>query len=261
MGGGMRRLFVILCLAGVLQGCASAKTTAPALTDLARFNSGGSAILIINTGGQMACETAAFGIHRDGAPQNEVALTVRDHGYATTQPAILVVQPGTYQVDRAGMVPEQMNVLPYWFGKVDVKAGEVVYLGTLDTEILDFKTAMSDNQKFWNTIFLTGRGNIESKYVSFQFKDQSDEILERLRVSHPDLASKLTIRRPPVYITKESFARAMVRAYTPNPDGTLPKTEEVEARLTVELKALAQEAAAQRRLQTNAPTIGVSPDR
>ena len=179
----------------------------------------------------MACETAAFGIHRDGAPQNEVALTVRDRGYATTQPAILVVQPGTYQVDRAScfsprMVLEQMNVLPYCLGKVGEKSGEVVYLGTLDTEILDFKTAMSDNQKFWNTIFLTGRENIESKYVSFQFKDQSDEVLERLRDSHPDLAAKLTIRRPPVYVTKGKALRARWCALIrPIPTAPLPKTE------------------------------------
>jgi hypothetical protein len=243
----MRRLFVILFAAAALQACSSPKTAQPTPGDLAAFTSGNVGMLIINTGGGMACDQAVFGIHRDGASKNEVIWTLRDLGYATTQPAILAVYPGLYQVVgascmKAGYYPSPMGALPYWFGKVEVKSGEVVYMGTLDTEVLKYKAEMSGGAKALNAILFTGRDANEYQYLSYQFKDQNGEVLERLRVSHPDLAAKMVTRTPPVYITKENFAAALGRAFAANPDGSLPKPDVAEARLPEELKKIAEEA-------------------
>jgi hypothetical protein len=248
----MRRNFAFALLAISLSACASPHTASLSAQDVEQFKSGSTAVLVMNVAGDISCDETVIGIHRKGADKNDVFWTLRDRGYATSQPALMSLPPGSYHLSGAacikeGYYPSQMSAVGFWFGGVDVKAGEVVYLGTLHADILDYKTAMSSGMKTLNRIFLTGRDANETKYLTFAFKDDSADVLERLRVSNPDIAAKLTVRMPPTYITRENFAAALERAYAPNPDGALPTSEQVDARLPGELQRLAADVVAHMR--------------
>ena len=156
----MRRLIYIVFLAATLQACASPQTTLPTPEALAGFNQGSSSIIIINAAGAPSCDSTIFVIHREGAQTNQVAWTLREAGYATSAPAILVVPPSKYHVTgatclRSGYYLVELLGLGAWFGKVEVKSGDVVYLGTLDAELLDFRTAMSSGLKFLNALLFS----------------------------------------------------------------------------------------------------------
>src|SRR5262245_27088271 len=170
VGGNMHRtcgIFCALFVAAALQGCATTpKTAVPTGLQLDAFNSGSSSILIFNTGGTYACDEAVFGIGREGADKNEVGWTLRDTGYAASAPAILVVPPGRYHLNGAsclkqGYVPARLSAVRLWFGSIDVKPGEVIYIGTLNVDVVEFKTRFDGATRVLNALFLTGRDGLE----------------------------------------------------------------------------------------------------
>lgn len=245
----LRRLFTIALLAACLGGCANIQQTALTPASLREFDQGNTAVLIVNTSGALYCDTTFIALHRDGDPKNEVFVTFRQAGYGTSAPAEMVVEPGRYRLVaasciKAGFYPASMSSAGLWFGDIEVKPGEVVYMGTLDTELLDYRTRMSSGMKALNAILFTGRDANEFKYIAYQFNDSSADVLERLRVEHPELAAKMQTRLPPAFITRDDFSSALQRAYAPNADGTLPTTEEAQARLPAELKTVVAAAIA-----------------
>lgn len=248
----MRRVFAFALMAVTLCACASPHTATLSAQDVEQFKAGSTAVLVMNIAGELSCDETVIAIHRKGADKNDVFWTLRDRGYATSQPALMSLAPGNYRIAGAacikeGYYPSQMSAVGFWFGSVDVKAGEVVYLGTLHADILDYKTAMSSGMKTLQKILFTGRDAYETKYLTFAMRDDSADVLERLRVSNPDIAAKLAVRLPPTYITRENFSAALERAYAPNPDGTLPTREQVDARLPGELQKLAADVVAHMR--------------
>jgi hypothetical protein len=256
----MRRALFVCLLAAALQACSTPHTSFPAPRELEDLKAGNASALIVNVSGEMGCDETVLGIHRKGSDKNVVFWTLREVGYRTSGPAIQVVEPGTYRIAGAaclkeGYYPSQMSTIPLWFGDVELKPGEVVYIGTLDIQILDYKTEMSKGAKVFNAIFFTGRDSNEFKYLSYEMHDENAEVLERLRVSYPDIAAKLIVKLPPIYLTTDKFAAALQAAYAPNADGSLPTTDQAQTRLPLELKKLGEEAL-RARLRDNAAAAG-----
>jgi hypothetical protein len=254
----LRRFLAVALLAMGLSSCAKIEQTTLNMDSMSRFAEGRSAIIVINTSGALFCDTTFIALHREGAEKNDVFITYRQAGYGTSAPAAMVVEPGRYRLAgasclKAGYYPASMSTAALWFGDIEVKAGEVVYMGTLDTELLDYKTQMSSGMKALNALFFTGRDANEFKYIAYRFNDSSADVIERLRVDRPELVDLMKTRLPPVYITRDDFAGALQRAYAPNADGTLPTTDQAQARLPQELKTVVEAAIAARRAAHGQP--------
>lgn len=230
----MRKLIPALLTLAMLQACANVRSLEPTPAELSQFHAGLSAVIVVNLKPSSDCnEGVMLAIHQAGAPKNEL---IDSDG---ARPVVMVVPPGNYKIANAlcfksGFQPFPLKTLPLWFGSVDVKAGEVVYLGTLEITLLDYKQAKTVLQKM---LFADN----DVWYASFHFDDESADVTERLRTKHPDLAEKMTVRSPRQYITRESFTAALDRAYAPNSDGSLPTPEQAHARLTEELEKVIAE--------------------
>lgn len=224
-----------------LQACSSLETTLPTQADFAKFEAGGSAILITNVAGDLQCDNVIFGINRKGAETNSIMTTIYDPGYASTKPAMIVVPPGRYEFnrgscDRSGYYPEDLPNLLLWFDGVDVKAGDVAYLGTLDIGRVDVQEQAEGFERLIRLFDDTP--TLKSTYISYEIKDMSAEVLERLNVTHPALATKMKTIMPYQIISRDDFKQAIVTSYAPGPDGQAPLRSTIDTRLDQELNLL-----------------------
>lgn len=230
------RFFVIGVVLSSLAACASYPTTMPTPEAMTKVIDGQSSALITNMGGDLNCSMSFIGIHRAGAAQNEVLNTHFEAGYDTTTPAMIVVEPGRYKISgvscfRDGYYPSDLPNLARWFGYVEVGQGEVVYIGSLIANRLDFRTRSSfDNPVA--AFFLAGENDTESTYLTYELVD-NPEVAERLEAIYPDLQGRIVFRAPRQIISRDVFVELLEQAFAPDSDGTLPTLEEANARFMV----------------------------
>jgi hypothetical protein len=239
----MKRVCSALAAVAALSACASIETTVAPPEALQAFEAGQSSVLVINASGDIYCDEVIMGLYREGADHSEVVWTLRDVGYETSQPALIVVEPGRYALSgascfKAGYVPADMPNVDLWFDYVTAGAGEAVYLGTLDADLTEAQSRTPESA------FAAFFADPTNTYLTYEFQDRSDEVLERLRVSHPALAEKLVVRTPPQVITREEFVAAIETAFAAGADGVLPTREEAQDRLAEEIVAIADRAVA-----------------
>jgi hypothetical protein len=233
---------VVAAMLMTLQGCTNTRSSEPTSAELTQFNAGSAAVLVANISGNIDCnEGMILALHLAGAPKNELINSAPKSDGESSEPVVLVVPAGNYKINGAlcfdGTSIGSLRTLAAWFGGIDVKAGEVVYLGTLDIRMLHYHVKKTALQKMFFA-------NNDADYAAFQFKDESADVAARLRVKHPDLAARMVFRSPPQFVTAEDYVAALDRAYAPKPDGSLPTPEEADARVPGELEKVRAAAAA-----------------
>lgn len=244
------RLFVALGAAASLSACATFEppvTTAPAPEAMVEISAGRQAALIVNVGGDLNCEYSLIGINRRGAETNQVITTVQESGFETSGPALIAVEPGRYALNRgscmrAGYYPAEFPNLNRWFGYVDVEAGEIVYLGTLNAQLVDFTTRSafdSEFARFW----LEAPGATETSYVYYTL-DNNPEVVSRITAAHPELSDRIIFRAPPQRISNDLFVSLLKEAYAPDANGVRPTREEAMERFKAALDRAVPEAPA-----------------
>ncbi len=233
----MKRIVALVALT-LSSACATMQTTAASQEELQAVVEGRSSALVTNISGDVGCIESIVGVYREGADKSEVLWTVRDADDETSEPAVLVVQPGRYAVSgaacfRPGYVSTELPMVEYWFMPVAIEPGEAVYLGTLSAERVDAEAryAESDFGRLYEDRPTT-------TYVAYEFQDRSDEVRERLRESHPQLIDRLVVRAPAALLTRDEFVAAIEIAYAPGADGASPTVDEARARLAERLAAL-----------------------
>ena len=227
------RLVMIAAAAASLGACASIESTMPTPEAVAEIGAGRSSALIVNMGGDLGCSLAVFGINRAGQPTNEVVTTVFDPGYDTTAPAMIAVPPGRYAFNRGactkdGYYPAQFPNLQRWFASVEVGENEVVYLGTLNADLVDFSTRSSfDNAfaRFW----LATPQDTQSSYVLYSLIDDP-AVRERISALYPEVAARMVFRAPEQRISNEEFLTLLEQAFAPDAAGVRPTRDEAMVR-------------------------------
>lgn len=235
------RKIVVLCGALALGGCASLETTSLTPEALATFEASQDAILIVSLSGDLQCERAFIGLNRRGEETNRVVTTVRDPGYESSNPAVLVVPPGHYALNRGscmrdGYYPSDLPNLNLWFGGIEIKAGEVVYMGTLDAQRFTYETRLPDRNAVAQFLF-SSVDEMESNYLTYTMVNNSD-VPERISAQYPDLGRQVVFRAPPPVMSNEEFTAMLDRSFAPDESGVMPTKEEARMRLTAEIEAL-----------------------
>lgn len=232
----MNRFLLLAVVAFLLQACATPQTTIPSPELLSAVQSNGSVVVVVNSASIFSCDETLIGIHQQGARQNDVVWTLRDTGYESSAPAMVIARPGKIRLSgasclSAGYQPMRWASAGLWFGEIEVSAGEVIYLGALTAHREEFDAKTGTLTRAASAV-----ASGTPSYLTFEFVDRSAEVLERLRVSHPTLAERLVVRIPPPFMTREDFVGALRVAYAPGSDGTPPTADQTRASLSEQLE-------------------------
>jgi hypothetical protein len=231
-------------LALFLGACTTIETTMPTPEQLTGFDSSKQAMIVVNASTNVGCGDFFLGINRNNASTNTVVRTLNDFGYDTSQPAIMIVEPGKFTLDRAsctipGYYPSDLPNTFAWFGDVDIAAGEIVYIGTFHTDVLEVETKRgAASQVFSALLALDFSKSDSTQYPTYEFVNQLEEVIERLNVSHPAIAQQLVFRPIPALIAKDDFSAALQRAHAADEDGNPPAPDVAKAKWIAELQAM-----------------------
>ena len=153
-------------------------------------------------------------------------------------PDMVMTPPGTYRVldgsiyatDMSGTMP----LLQWWFRDFDVRAGEVVDVGTLRLSDINVKSIPSDELvQFFRGLVSGGDNSDVSTYVMYEV-DYSDDarVQAMLKSKYPTLAVEPVKRPLQVALDRKEFEALIVEAYRPGADGKYPSAPEVEAKVS-----------------------------
>lgn len=166
--------------------------------------------------------------------------SVSMHGgdnWVNAGPDMVMVPPGKYRVldgsiyatDMSGTMP----LLEWWFKEFDVRAGEVVDVGTLKMTDVNVRSIPSDELvKFFRSLVTLGDESDVSTYVMYEV-DYSDDVRVQamLKSKYPTL-SVTPVKRPlQVALDRAEFERIIVEAYRPGPDGKYLSEAEADAKV------------------------------
>ncbi len=243
------RFIAIAAAAASLSACAAIDpivTSQPDQLGIASLAGGEGSAIIFNVGGDTGCDYAYFGVMRSGAENNEVVTTVMDPGYETSHPVIMPVKPGRYSLNRgscsrSGYYPADFPNLNRWFSSVEVGENEIVYLGTLDTQMVDFNTRSAYDDA-WTRFWLEPVGANDFTYVTYRLVD-NPEVRERVNALNPGLGERMVFRAPRQRISNETFVELLKKSYAPDAAGVLPTAVEASARFEAEVDRLMAEEA------------------
>ena len=220
------------CVA-LLGACSPIVTTLPAADTLAQVRAGQASALIVNVSGDLQCDFSIIGFYERNETQVHTVTTLRDAGYQSSEPAILALPPGQYAIDSAncmkgGYYPSEYTNLAHWFGFVDIRPGEAVYMGTIDTELVNFR-ASSAYDSALERFFREAPADTLPTWVLFTIRDNS-EVRERISAKYPDLAQRVIFRAPSEYISRDVFLTLLNTAFSNDQDGRPPTFDEATTR-------------------------------
>jgi hypothetical protein len=237
------RIFVAL-IPLILSACATIETTTPPAAELASFNPDAQAMIVVNASSNIGCADFTLGLNRNNSPTNILARTLNDKGYDTSEPAILIVEPGKYTLNSAictvpGYYATNFSNVFSWFSDVEIAPGDVVYIGTFRIDAVTVEVKRGAAARVITSIFALDFAKGESlRYPTYEFANQMNEVVERFRVSRPEFAQRLTFRPIPALISKAEVTTALERAFRPAPNGDPPLPAEAQARWEAEVAAL-----------------------
>lgn len=230
----------------LLTACATATpiSSRPNLASMA--NTQGAAadkgILIIDTKNNLGCTSLRMGL--SGGVQQSIYLT--DYTSKASGPAVKIVEPGKYRFFSStcsipGYYPSNLPQMELWFGSIEVKAGETIYAGTLNSSRVDVKSKLEGAEAIWGVLsnYSTKK---ETTYLTYEFTNNSDWIKQALREQEePDqnmieIADRMVYRPPLSIMDKEEYQSAILRAYSKTEDGKTPTKSEVDIRFREEMK-------------------------
>lgn len=223
-GSPMRRALPAVLAALALAACQHRHP----LTDeaLSEFRQGGDKAILAVDG-----DMTAFGC--GSARYNFINLSDRSKVSVKSEAGagISIVTPGRYRLDTlycavwgTGGWDIPAND---WFSVVDVKPGEVVYLGTI--VVIPFSDTVSGSML--QTPDLKAAWGLAPTYT---MRDEFDAALKVLRPEVGDLADRMVARPLGLLLSEREFADAVERAYRPV-NGVMPSHTEARASVAAEL--------------------------
>jgi hypothetical protein len=241
----MRSIIAALACAVGLAGC---DTYGPSLSQLESFAGSEKAMVAISIDGSAFCGKpgGAVWLGRKGSERGTKFLM---NG---SDPGVQIVEPGMYfpygvACSGNGYIYDLPNVSA-WFSPVELRAGEVVHLGTLVPWAVVVQVDRSDLDVVGDAINTLGTSLFTlgpSKTIQFpvyEFRPITEEDRVLLRKLIGDAANHVVERQPAPVMSPRVMETAYRRAYALKPDGTAPREEEGQAKLESELnKALMEE--------------------
>lgn len=217
-----------------LSACATAtpaeltsKVTPEQMVD---FKSGDNALLVINGQGNLSCDRYYLSLRHKETGGVKFISSAKEEGFSTTHPAIVAVPPGHYKFSkgtcyRYGYTGGSLPLLSLWFREFEVKAGEIVYPGTLTPSSINVKTKLKGLDAL-----LAFSTTEDRNYVSYTVEDQSEEIISRLKAAYPDIDEKWVMRTPEAIITKTEYEAVIKDSFEPDEEGNRPTIEQARER-------------------------------
>ena len=202
-------------------------------------------VLVMDTSGNLGCDSTTIGLMSDTGK----FVNLTDYRSTKAGPAVGVVAPGKYRIFSGrctvpGYYPSQLPSLRIWFGTVDVKAGETIYAGTLDTNRVDVKSKLEGFGAVWGALnnFSTKK---QSTYLTYEMLDKSSELRQTMQgeeadADMADVANRMVFRPPLKVLDKGEYEAAIMRAYAPTAEGKTPTKDEVDARFADEMQIALQ---------------------
>lgn len=233
-----RRFFAAVSVAWAMFGAAACETVSVSPEQLQAINGGSQAGVIMSYrehagfwGSTVNIANVATGLR----------YSLSMHGgdnWVNAGPDMVTVPPGTYRVvdgsiyetDMSGTMP----LLGWWFRDFDVRAGEVVDVGTLKMTDINVKSIPSDELvQFFRGLVSGGDNSDVSTYVMYEV-DYSDDarVQAMLKSKYPTLAVGPVKRPLQVALDRKAFEALIVEAYRPGADGKYPSAPEVEAKVS-----------------------------
>lgn len=118
-----------------------------------------------------------------------------------------------------------------WFTVVDVKPGEIVYLGTM--VVTPFE--QTGSAAILRTPEMKGSWG---QVPTYTIKDQRDAATKVLRPEIGALVDRMVTRMPTVLLSEGKLADVIQRAYQPDSSGVTPTSQQAEAAADAEWKQL-----------------------
>ena len=237
-----KKAIACLALCAAVVGCSTPSGTSfPTLSEMQALPTSNEAMIAFNSSGDVHCTRLYLGVHREGDSQNTVIQTDRYYDSATSETAVAVVPAGKISIsgaycDHIRYVPHKLPMIGLWFGEIEIKPGEFVYIGNLNVEEMVFDSYQSLMHKFW-------MGDRKLAFYSYELQDDSAGARESFRFTAPELENKMVTRIPPRFLDKELYKEAVQQAYGSNPEtGERPTEEEAAQKLRAYLKVVIAEA-------------------
>lgn len=226
----MLRVIGSVVLALTMGACAETVTTMPDAAVLHQIASGGQSALVLNGSSDLGCiDTRIWigGRTDSGETVSAYVDTLFDAGYATSEPAVLAVAPGMYFV-QSDFCRTLSNDYEFALetrrplGVVSVRAGEVVYPGTL----VKYPTEITHRTgTIWGSEYDITGAILVTDLVP------NDDVAERINSRYPELAGKVVYRMPRGLTVASQHQEAIRRAFSPDETGVFPTHEEAMAKL------------------------------
>jgi hypothetical protein len=255
-----RRFLAAAAVAFAMFGAAACETVSVSPEQLQAINGGSQAGVIMSYkehaglwGSTVNIANVATGLR----------YSLSMHGgdnWVNAGPDMVMVPPGIYRVvdgsiyatDMSGTMP----LLGWWFREFDVRAGEVVDVGTLKMTDINVKSIPSDELvQFFRGLVSGGDNSDVSTYVMYEV-DYSDDarVQAMLKSKYPTLAVGPVKRPLQVALDRKAFEALIVEAYRPGSDGKYPSAPEVEAKVNRLVAEFVQKSVAE------GPTMHVPAD-
>jgi hypothetical protein len=255
-----RRFLAAAAVAFAMFGAAACETVSVSPEQLQAINGGSQAGVIMSYkehaglwGSTVNIANVATGLR----------YSLSMHGgdnWVNAGPDMVMVPPGIYRVvdgsiyatDMSGTMP----LLGWWFRDFDVRAGEVVDVGTLKMTDINVKSIPSDELvQFFRGLVSGGDNSDVSTYVMYEV-DYSDDarVQAMLKSKYPTLAVGPVKRPLQVALDRKAFEALIVEAYRPGSDGKYPSAPEVEAKVNRLVAEFVQKSVAE------GPTMHVPAD-
>jgi hypothetical protein len=235
----MRLALAALACAIVTSGCMTSLYPTP--EEVAAFPGSGKSMIAIGVDARRAgCPSATVSLVREGGGEGASVFTLPG------KPNVAMVQPGKYTPASIGCTTGNMIItLPsvdLWFLPVEVKAGDIVHLGTVTAETVAVQTDKSDAEEVGEAILtlgvslFTGPGNNRHEFPMYDVRAATEGDREALRETIGDLASDLKSRKLLRIMSPKAVAAAYRNAYALHDDGTAPTEEEARGKFAVEIR-------------------------
>jgi hypothetical protein len=152
-------------------------------------------------------------------------------------PDMVTVPPGTYRVVDGGIYATDMSgtmpLLRWWFRDFDVRAGEVVDVGTLKMTDINVTSIPSDELvQFFRGLVSGGDNSDVSTYVMYEVDCLEDARAQAMLKSRYSTLAFGPVKRPlQMALDRKAFEALIVEAYRTGADGKHPSAPEVEAKV------------------------------
>lgn len=234
-----RRFLAAVTVAAAMFGVAACETVSVSPEQLQAINSGSQAGIIMSYKEHNGLwgSTIHFGNMSNGR-----TYSVSMHGgdnWVNAGPDMVMVQPGKYRVldgsiyatDMSGTMP----LLEWWFKEFEVRAGEVVDVGTLKMTDINVRSIPSDELvKFFRSLVTLGDESDVVTYVMYDVDYSDDARVQAMLKSKYPLLSVTPVKRPlQVALDRAEFERLIIEAYKPGPDGKYLSEAEADAKVGV----------------------------